>query len=140
MVSKMLNGKKTKRARRSFDDAYKASVVKLVIDEGKSVAQVARDLDLTASAVGGWVAQARADRGNGKPGALTSAEREELANLRKENRTLKMERDILKKAAVSSHGECNTWYDAADGATRTSRTLSAAEEETLDAVAQRSVA
>ena len=47
-----------------------------------------------------WVERARADRGTGKPGVLTTAEREELARLRKENRELRMERDILKKAAA----------------------------------------
>jgi len=63
------------------------------------VAEVANDLDLTASALGQWVKQARADRSGGKTG-LTTAEREELAALRKENRELKMEREILKKAAA----------------------------------------
>jgi transposase len=73
--------------------------VRLVLDEGKTISQVARDLDLTASAVGGWVKQARADRSQGATG-LTTEEREELRRLRKENRELRMERDILKKAAA----------------------------------------
>ena len=73
--------------------------MRLVLDEGKTVAQVARDLDLTASALANWVERARADRTNGKTG-LTSEERAELAQLRKENRQLRMERDILKKAAA----------------------------------------
>jgi transposase len=96
MVSKM---GKSKRARRSFTDEFKAGAVRLVLDEGKTVAQVARDLDLTESALGGWVKQSRADRSNGKTG-LTTAEREELARLRKENRSLRMERDLLKKATA----------------------------------------
>lgn len=96
MVSNM---EKQKRARRSFTDEFRAGAVRLVLDEGKTVAQVARDLDLTQSSVGGWVKQARADRSGGKTG-LTTAEREELANLRKENRHLKMERDLLKKWAA----------------------------------------
>jgi transposase len=69
--------------------------VRLVLDEGKTISQVARDLDLTPSALGGWVNQARADRSGGKTG-LTTEERAELAKLRKENRELRMERDILK--------------------------------------------
>ncbi len=73
--------------------------MRLVIDEGKTVSQVARDLDLTQSALGGWVKQARADRSKGKTG-LTTVEREELARLRKENRVLKTERDLLKKWAA----------------------------------------
>ena len=96
MVSKM---GKPKRDRRSFTDEFKAGAVRLVLEEGKTVAQVARDLDLTASALSGWVLQARADRTNGRTG-LTTAEREELARLRKENRELRMERDLLKKATA----------------------------------------
>jgi transposase len=90
---------RAKRARRQFTDEFKAGAVRLVLDEGKSVAQVARDLDLTASALGGWVKQARADRDGGKSG-LTTEEKAELAALRKENRQLRVERDILKKAAA----------------------------------------
>jgi transposase len=73
----------------------------VVLDEGKKVAEVARDLDLTPSALGGWVNQARADRDGGKSG-LTSDERAELVRLRKELRVAKMERDILGKAVVHS--------------------------------------
>jgi transposase len=61
---------------------------------------VARDLDLTETAVREWVKQARVNQGKGPPGALTSAEKEELAKLRKEVRELRMEREILKKAAA----------------------------------------
>jgi transposase len=91
---------KSPRVRRSFTDEFKAGAVRLVIDEGKSVGQAARELDLTESALRSWVERARADRGTGKPGVLTTAEREELGRLRKENRTLRMERDILKQAAA----------------------------------------
>jgi transposase len=98
MVSKM-EAKKQKRTRRSFTDEFKTGAVRLVLDEGKTVAQVARDLDLTQSALGGWVKQARADRSKGKTG-LTTEERAELAQLRKDNRQLKMERDLLKKWAA----------------------------------------
>jgi transposase len=52
---------------------------------------------LTESTLRLWVDRARADKGNGRPGVLTTAEREELSKLRKENRELRMERDILKK-------------------------------------------
>jgi transposase len=91
--------RKGRRARRAFTAEFKAGAVRLVLDEGKSVAQVARDLDLTATALGHWVSQARADRSQGKTG-LTTEERAELARLRKENRELRMEREILKKAAA----------------------------------------
>ena len=64
--------------------------VRLVLDEGKTIGAVARELDLTPSALGNWVRQARADRSQGKTG-LTTEERTELARLRKENRELRME-------------------------------------------------
>jgi transposase len=89
----------TRRPRRQFTDEFKAQTVRLVLEEGKSIGAVARDLDLTASALRLWVEHARADRTKGKTG-LTTAEREELARLRKENRQLRMDREILVKAAA----------------------------------------
>ncbi len=91
---------KQQRKRRSFTPEFKAEVVRLVLDEGKSVTGVAKDLDLTASALSQWVERARADRGKSKRGTLTTEEREELAALRKEVRKLRTEREILKKAAA----------------------------------------
>jgi transposase len=88
-----------KRPRRAFTEDFKAGAVRLVLEEGKTIAQVARDLDINANSLSVWVSQARADRSKGKTG-LTSEERDELARLRKENRELRMERDILKKAAA----------------------------------------
>lgn len=98
-MARMPKGAKERRQRRSFTDEFKKGAVRLVLDEGKTVAQVARDLDLTASALAKWVEQARADRSKGKTG-LTTDERAELARLRKENRELQMERALLKKAAA----------------------------------------
>ena len=85
-----------RRARRQFDDDFKAQAVRLVLDQGKTVPTVARDLDLTETALREWVQRARANRTRGRTG-LTTAEREELAQLRKANRVLQEERDILKK-------------------------------------------
>jgi transposase len=99
MSRPMADTSKRRRPRRQFDDDFKAQAVRLVLDEGKSVGSVAHDLDLTETALREWVKRARADRTNGKTG-LTSAEREELARLRKENRILREEREILKKAAA----------------------------------------
>lgn len=90
---------KGRRARRQFSDEFKAQTVRLVLEEGKSIGAVARDLDLTASALRLWVEQARADRTKGRTG-LTTVEREELARLRKENRQLRMDREILVKASA----------------------------------------
>src|SRR5207247_10243328 len=98
MSTPMAETPKSRRPRRRFDDDFKAQAVRLVLDEGKSVGAVARDLDLTETALRAWVKRARADRTHGRTG-LTTAEREELARLRKENRVLREERDILKKFA-----------------------------------------
>ena len=91
--------KRSRRTRRRFDDDFKAQAVRLVLDEGKSVGSVARDLDLTETALRAWVTRARANRSRGRTG-LTTAERDELALLRKENRQLRLEREILKNAAA----------------------------------------
>ena len=89
-----------KRKRRSFSKEYKAEVAELIRKSGKSVGAVARELDLTETAVRRWVQQAEVDSGGGPEGALTSADREELARLRKQVKTLEMEREILKKATA----------------------------------------
>jgi transposase len=90
---------RSRRSRRRFTDEFKQQAVRLVLDEDKSVAEVARELDLVPSALGQWVKQAQADRSKGRTG-LTTAEREELTRLRRENRILQEERDILKKATA----------------------------------------
>jgi transposase len=95
----MAETSKSRRPRRRFYDEFKAQAVRLVLDEGKTVGAAARDLDLTETALREWVKRARADRTKGRTG-LTSAEREELARLRKENRQLRLEREILKNAAA----------------------------------------
>jgi len=68
--------------------------------KASSVGAVARELDLTETALREWVRQAEIDAGRGQPEALTTDERAELAQLRREVRTLRMERDILKKATA----------------------------------------
>jgi len=89
---------RTKRPRRSFTPEFKADVVDLVRQEGNTAASVARDLDLTETAVRSWVRQADID--DGQRDGLTSSERAELARLRRENRVLREERDILKRATA----------------------------------------
>ena len=95
MSKPMADTPKRRRPRRQFTDEFKASAVRLVLDEGKSVGAAARDLDLTETALREWVKRAQADRSKGRTG-LTTAEREELSRLRKENRELRTEREILK--------------------------------------------
>ena len=98
-MSRMPKKTRNRRPRRQFDEDFKAQAVRLVLDEGKTVGGVARDLDLTETALREWVKRARADRTKGKTG-LTTAEREELARLRRDVRILREEREILKKAAA----------------------------------------
>lgn len=98
-MSRVGSTKSGRRARRQFTEEFKAGAVRLVLDEGRTVAAVARELDLTETAFRHWVEQARADRSAGKTG-VTTAEREELARLRKEVRQLRMDREILVKAAA----------------------------------------
>ena len=89
----------SKRTRRRFTAEQKADAVRLVREVG-SVAQVARDIDLTETSLRNWVRQANIDEGAGPEGALTTEEKAEVRRLRREVRTLRMERDFLKKAAV----------------------------------------
>ena len=94
-MENMGNGK---RPRRSFSDEYKTEVVELCRTSGKSIAQIARDLGLGETAVRRWVAQAEIDAGR-RPG-LTTEEHAELVALRKENRVLREERDLLRRATA----------------------------------------
>jgi len=86
-----------KRKRRTFSEEYKRDAVLLVTEGGMSVSKAAANLGLQQTVLGRWVKEYR-ERG-GKDG-LSPAEREELKALRKENRELRMERDILKKATA----------------------------------------
>lgn len=88
-----------RRERRSFTPEQKADAVRLVREVG-NLAKVARDLDLTETALRNWMKQAEIDEGKGSEGALTTEEKEELRRLRREVRTLRMERDFAKKAAA----------------------------------------
>lgn len=87
-----------KRPRRSFTAEYKAEVVALYRTTDKTVTEIAKELDLTVSAVQRWVQQGEVDAGQQQ--GLTTNEREELTFLRRENRLLREERDILKRATA----------------------------------------
>jgi transposase len=89
-----------KKKRRHFTPEYKAEVVALFRKGGRTAGELSRDLGLTETSVRAWIRQAEIDDGKGPAGALTTAEREELTRLRRENRVLQMERDILKKATA----------------------------------------
>src|SRR3954471_16550987 len=91
--------RKRSRPRRSFTPEFKAEIVECCRRGDRSVGQVAKDFDLTETAVRDWVKQADLDAGTRSDG-LTSAEREELAALRRENRQLRQDVDILKRATA----------------------------------------
>jgi transposase-like protein len=91
---------KKRRKRRAFTPEFKTEAVRLCRVGDRSIAQVADDLDLTETALREWVKRADIDSGKGPPDALNTAEREELAKLRRDNKRLTMERDILKAAAT----------------------------------------
>ena len=90
----------TNRKRRAFSKGFKADAVRLVLEGGKTIAEVTPQFDLTESALREWVKRAEADAGQGPPEALTTAERAELVELRKRLKRAEMERDILKKATA----------------------------------------
>jgi transposase-like protein len=89
-----------RRKRRSFTREYKAEVVALLKKTGKSAGQLAKELDLTETAVRAWEKQAEIDERRSPNGPLTSEERAELTRLRRELKTVSMERDFLVKAAA----------------------------------------
>ena len=86
------------RVRRSFPREFKADAVALVLDEGRSIASVARSLGIGATSLGNWVRQERVDRGERE--GLATIERAEPARLRRENAQLRMERDLPKRATA----------------------------------------
>ena len=92
--------RKKPRPRRSFTPEFKAEIVECCLRGDRSVGQVARDFDLTETAVRGWVKQAERAAGTGTDGGLTTGEREELRELRRENRRLREDVGILKRATA----------------------------------------
>ena len=89
-----------RRKRRKFTPEYKAEVVKLVRTSGKSIGQLSKELELTETAVRAWVQRADIDEKRDPNGPLTTEERAEMTRMRRELRTVTMERDFLRKAAA----------------------------------------
>ena len=89
-----------KRKRRSFTKEYKAQVVQMVRSIGKTIGQIAKDLDLTETAVRAWAKRAQVDTKKDPHGPLTTDERSEMSRLRRELKTMTMERDFLRKASA----------------------------------------
>ncbi|WFE66012.1 transposase [Micromonospora sp. WMMD714] len=92
-------GKKRPRPRRSFTPEFKAEIVELCQRGDRTLRQVSQDFDLTETAVREWVKQAELDTGVRADG-LSTDDRAELAQLRKENRRLREDVDVLKRATA----------------------------------------
>src|SRR5258708_34930313 len=89
-----------KRKRRAFTKEFKAQAVRIVRESGKSVAAVARELDLTETALRSWVRQGEIDAGRGPAGAAATQERGGIRRLRGRKRTPRRGRGILKKTTA----------------------------------------
>ena len=92
------------QTRRRFSDEFKEEAVKLITEQGYKVSEASRNLDINASMLRRW----QRELGPESDGSIDADEKAELQRLRKENKTLRMEREILKKAAVDSTDRCNT--------------------------------
>jgi transposase len=84
------------KKRRVFSESYKTEAVNLVKEQGRSASQAAKELGISESALRRWLAACDVEQGN-KAG-LTATEKAEIRELKREVTTLRMERDILKKA------------------------------------------
>jgi len=93
------------KTRPPYSPEFRRQMVELV-RAGRSAEELAREFEPTAQSIKNWVGQAERDAGRGD--GLTTAEREELNRLRRENRQLRFEREILSKAAAWFARETNT--------------------------------
>ena len=85
--------------RRRFSPQFKAEAVQMVLETGKPIAEVARDLGINEGTLGNWCAKDRRRR-DGSEAALSEDERAELVRLRRENAELAMQRDVLKRSVA----------------------------------------
>ncbi len=92
--------RKTRRERRTFTEEYKQHVLGLAREGDKPIAQICRELDLTHSTVHNWIQADKEANGAMTQNSLTETDQQELQRLRTENKQLKTERDILKKATA----------------------------------------
>ena len=99
--------------RREFSKEFKRDAVSLVIEQGYSRVEAARSLGVHSTVLGRWVREYQTDEGDAFRGkGKLRPEQEEIRQLREEVKRLKMEKEILKKAAANSTGHCNTSFIA----------------------------
>ena len=101
------------KTRKPYPAEFRQQIIELV-RIGRKPAELSREFGVTTQTICNWIGQANVDSSTPNPAGVTSAEREELARLRRENRRLKMERDILAKATA--------WF--AENGEKTSTTFS----------------
>jgi transposase len=95
------NVQMTQKTCRRFTDEQKGDAVSIVVQSGKTVHQVAKEMGLTESALRRWVKQAQIDHQRAPKGQLTSSERTELNELRRDLKRVRLERDFLTAVALS---------------------------------------
>jgi transposase len=100
VTQRNMSKQKQKKQKRKYSQEYKSEIVRLCQESGKSPEAIGREMGLSGSLVRNWVKQAKVDAKGGGEGLLTTSEREELGQLRREVKHLRQERDILKKATA----------------------------------------
>jgi transposase len=104
----MSKNPKSDKKKRKFTPEYKAQVVRMCREEGRNAAEVGRELGLARTVVSNWVKQASIDEKGGGTGPLTSEERAEYLALKRENKKLRQEREILRHATAFFAKESTT--------------------------------
>ncbi|WP_234545405.1 transposase [Streptomyces shenzhenensis] len=91
-----------------YSEEFKWDAIALARSSDRTITEVARDLGVSPESLRGWVKRDRIDRGQGGAGELTSAEREELRQLRRQNAEQQKTIEILKRAVLDSTGQSNS--------------------------------
>ena len=100
MATRKSKTTKSRRPRRKFTDEFRSDIVRLCQSDSDSISDICKRMDPTESEVRGWIKKAEEEGGTGDAQALTASEKQELQRLRREVKQLKVEREILKKAAT----------------------------------------
>ncbi len=89
------------KQRKAYETEFKLEIARMVVDEGLSLSQVSKDMDVGLTAIRRWVSQYRAEQsGQGGIGKPLTAEQQRIRQLEQENRQLRSDNDLLKKASA----------------------------------------